>query len=286
MRALHLWLFLMGFLGIQEVFGMEKEFQPDGVGGSKPNYVIVQRATDIPSLRDYYTPDCLEAVRETEKWMDKPAGKVSIVAPVVVLAAPVLWQGMQHLTPLQMVGAMGISWLLADLESGLLHVFLDNMDGHNTKWPVDMRAMAQEFQWHHDYPSESAKLPYWECARHGRVVALPLLIMALPFHYYGFYFTSFVLSTAGFLGFQVPFIHHRLTHGPYARNGIVKTLRKLRLIDTPASHNLHHSHPTRSVHYCLFNGHTNFIVDPLIAVARRSYAFFRQCCGARPPKED
>mgnify|MGYP002783881358 CR=1 FL=1 len=253
---------------------------------SFPFSPIVENSTDIPSLRAYFTEDCLKYAEEIDEGLKTFSGKAGTLVPTGSLAIPLLWYTSQHLTGSELItGGIG-AWLLADLESGLIHWGLDNIDGHNKNWPIYVRMMAQEFQWHHDFPYESAKLSYWECARHGRAVAVPLLISGALMSYCGSDYGSFIFTVAGVMGSQVPFIHHRLTHGAYDNNLIVKTLRKLRIIDTRASHNLHHSHPTRSIHYCLFNGHTNFIVDPLTQFIGSTFRFFRNWCGKKPRKTE
>lgn len=216
-----------------------------------------------------------------ENWKDK----VAIAAPFAAVGTIAIKNAFESLSPIQLAGGLVSGWLLADLYTGLIHFTFDNLDWQTPKLPVELRKIALTFQWHHDYPAAATSSSYWGLSREFYLALLPVLAMSLPLSYYGYDMSSYILASSLIIGVHGHYVH-ALTHGKHRKNPIVKALQKCRIIDTKKSHDLHHRHPEHAVHYCLYSGHMNIVLDPVIATCRAVYKFFRKWCGTKPNKEE
>lgn len=202
-----------------------------------------------------------------ENWKDK----VMVITPFATMGLYTLKSSCPSLSASQLGGGLVASWLLADLVTGVVHFTFDALDWKNPRWPLEMRKAALTFQWHHDFPSAATKSTFWGLSREFYMMSTPFLAISCGLAYAQWDMSAYILATTALMGAQAHYTH-ALSHGKHINNPLVRFLHRFGIIQSPRSHKIHHIDTNK--HYCLFNGHTNFVFDPLVRAGRTIYNFF------------
>lgn len=161
---------------------------------------------------------------------------------------------------LAVAGAMVGSYILADISTGLVHHFLDNV--RPDALPRWMQHHAHDFQNHHDHPRDVVHREYANHTAGTQVFTTPMLAALAA--------TSWTLPqlaplTAGLTVFancaNLAQEFHRRAHMTDAENGpVIKAAQKLGLMVPKKLHAAHHGTGHNSK-YALLNGVTNKVLD-------------------------
>jgi ubiquitin-conjugating enzyme E2 variant len=140
-----------------------------------------------------------------------------------------------------------IAICLADILSGLIHYFADNIGDEETF--ILGPALIRPFREHHIVPTKMTKHDFIETNGSLYLICGAVLNISLYFNY----LIPFTLILTGFIANTNQI--HKLAHMKRVP-GIVHLLRKLKLIISSEEHSKHHSGDLNS-HYCITTGWFN-----------------------------
>jgi plasmanylethanolamine desaturase len=167
--------------------------------------------------------------------------------------------------PLWYVLVLPLSWVLADLLSGIVHWTADTWGSEDT--PIIGPRFIRPFRLHHVDAEDIVSRPFFRL--NGDVALGVLPILGAAFFAPGVW--RFFLVTLALCILPTNQIHqwaHQPVAPPFAR-----ALQRLGLFLRPDEHRLHHTHPNHS-HFCITTGWCNGllqrIVTPLEERIRRS----------------
>jgi hypothetical protein len=224
-----------------------------------------------------------------EEWIkkhDNYQDKLMVLTPFVVGEAMILKSIVNLSTPQAAASIIG-GWLLADLVTGAVHGFFDNFPIKSKDYQslsfLEERALT--FQGHHYFPNKVAKSSYWFLTQDSYLLALPALAVGGVLSFYGYDTSACLVCITALLGAQAHYTH-ALSHGKSAVNFFVQFLQKTGIIISPKVHHVHHKDPEHAANYCIFNGHTNWVLDSFISAGSRSYQFFRKRVWHKGPTKE
>lgn len=153
-----------------------------------------------------------------------------------------------------------LSYLIADLLSGVVHFLADNFGNADT--PILGPALIHPFREHHDDPAEITRHGFLETNGNNCLVCIPVFL-GLHLTYHWFSPEAAILVGTGVNG-TLAFIFltnqvHKWAHQPKPPAG-VRMLQRTGLILSPDHHARHHREPFLN-HYCITSGWLNPILD-------------------------
>ncbi|MBT9588630.1 hypothetical protein IV102_35165 [bacterium] len=161
---------------------------------------------------------------------------------------------------LAVAGSMVGAYFLADISTGLVHHFLDNVDPK--KLPGGLARIADDFQNHHDHPRDVVHREFANHTADTQRITTPMLagLAALAWT-----LPQLAPLTAGLTVFancaNLAQEFHRRAHMSDAENpALVNLCQKVGLMVPRRLHLQHHGAGHKS-HYALLNGATNKILD-------------------------
>jgi ubiquitin-conjugating enzyme E2 variant len=164
--------------------------------------------------------------------------------------------------PLEVLLAVPVAWVLADLLSGLLHWACDTFGGAHT--PVVGRAFIRPFREHHAHPEEMTRHDFVETHGASCLAALPLLAAAC-FAPWPFVQALLVCTALGALATNQC---HKWAHMDEAATPrFVRWLQRRGLVLPREHHRLHHTAPF-DTHFCMSCGWLNAPFNALLRAWR------------------
>jgi hypothetical protein len=163
-------------------------------------------------------------------------------------------------------------WLLVDLLSGVLHWAEDRY------WAMETPLLGETIRkniLHHYRPRHITRISFLACV--GPTVAVNLGILAVLLMTVGLRWQ--VVAFIG-MGMSVNAVHRWAHSTPSELNVVIRSLQRVRLIQTPAHHAKHHGLP-RLTHYCAFTNVLNPVLDHLQAW-RRAERLIHLLTGVSP----
>lgn len=158
------------------------------------------------------------------------------------------------------VGAMAGAFLVADISTGLVHHFLDNVNPD--KMPKVIGRIALDFQNHHHHQRDLVTREFADHTWDTQVVTTPVLAglavaaFTLP-HFSALTAGAAVFTNCALLAQEF----HKRAHMTARENGpIIEAAQKVGLMVPKALHGKHHNSGHKS-HYALLNGATNKVLD-------------------------
>lgn len=235
------------------------------------NEILKKSNADYAVFHSFVVKNRKKFTEKYENFQDK----LIILAPYGLAALAVLGKCTQQLPPLAMAGGICCGWLLSDLGTGVVHFTFDVLDYTNPKLPRNMREAAKIFQYHHDFPGDCTQESFWYQTRGFYLnFGVPLLAIAGILGAYNYDTASCLIATTAILAPLGNYVH-ALSHGKH-NNRFVRLLQHAGLIISRDHHRLHHKDPGHSKHYCIWNGHMNVVLDPVISACRAVYKFFNK----------
>jgi len=149
--------------------------------------------------------------------------------------------------------AVGI-YLLVDFISGLIHWSEDRYGSETT--PFVGGAIKKNIL-HHHRPRHITKISLWEAMGTTLFISLGIFAGGTLLGFFGWQ-----LVLLSLLGMNVNTVHRWAHSTPKELPWIVRTLQRLRLIQTPQHHALHHGLP-RVTHYGAFTNCLNPVLERL-----------------------
>ena len=149
--------------------------------------------------------------------------------------------------------AVGI-YLLVDFISGLIHWSEDRYGSETT--PFVGGAIKKNIL-HHHRPRHITKISLWEAMGTTLFISLGIFAGGTLLGFFGWQ-----LVLLSLLGMNVNTVHRWAHSTPKELPWIVRTLQRLRLIQTPQHHALHHGLP-RVTHYGAFTNWLNPVLERL-----------------------
>lgn len=220
-----------------------------------------------------------------EKQHENFKDQAKILIPYGLTTLVLLGKSGQTLSPFAMLGCTGASWLLSDLGTGIVHWTFDVLDYTNKRWPEKLRSAAKIFQYHHEFPGHCVQESFWYHTRAFYLnFGVPLLATASILSAYDYNILTCLLTTSAIIAPLGDYVH-AISHGKH-NNRFVRFLQKTGIIISREHHRRHHKRPDHATNYCIWNGHMNIILDPIMSVSRSAYKFFRNWCGKKHQKED
>jgi ubiquitin-conjugating enzyme E2 variant len=149
------------------------------------------------------------------------------------------------------VAALLLSWVAADLASGIVHWMADTWG--DERMPVLGPALIKPFREHHVDPLGITRHDFVETNGNTALVSLPVVGLAalMPSEGDGW---GLCFASQGMFGGWVLMTNqiHKWAHQP-CPPGAVAALQRLGLVLSPAHHARHHAAPHAS-HYCITTG--------------------------------
>lgn len=149
-----------------------------------------------------------------------------------------------------------LSWVLADIISGLVHWFADTYG--KVEWPIIGNTFIRSFLEHHIDPLSITRHDWIETNGANFFIGIPLLILM-------YLFEAFIPNTIIIL-FALTNIwtaltnqFHKWAHTPRP-NQLAKILQASKLVLSTETHAQHHKSPF-DINYNITNGHTNIIFE-------------------------
>lgn len=152
-----------------------------------------------------------------------------------------------------------LSWIAADLLSGLVHWTADTWGSEDT--PIIGRRFIRPFRVHHANAEDILARSFLRLNGDVALGVLPLL-MAAFFATGGWKFFVVALALSVLPTNQI----HQWAHQPSAPR-YARVLQRLGFILSPAQHRLHHTSPHRS-HFCITTGWCNGFLEKVQILKR------------------
>ena len=177
-----------------------------------------------------------------------------------------------------------VGLFLADLNSGLVHIYLDNSKILNNNSLVDN--LRKGFQWHHEWPARQFDTnpkyrAHYEMNMVFPYTILPLLFLnKIPTNNLKYLVISLALGSV-FQQTTHYWCHARIHNKPLPTIGKILqgfTLKELNnfkikkkyhkllalsLFLNPIKHQQHHLHPTYNINFCILNGWANPLLNTI-----------------------
>ena len=145
-------------------------------------------------------------------------------------------------------------YLLVDFISGIIHWSEDRYGSETT--PFVGNAIRKNIL-HHHRPRHITRIPLWEAASPTFFIALSLFGLGTLLGFFGWQLLFLML-----LGMNVNTVHRWAHSTPRELPWVIRTLQRLRLIQTPKHHAIHHGLP-RVTHYCAFTNWLNPVLEKI-----------------------
>jgi ubiquitin-conjugating enzyme E2 variant len=159
-------------------------------------------------------------------------------------------QGPWWLVAVQAVGV----YLLVDFISGIIHWSEDRYGSETT--PFIGNAIRKNIL-HHHRPRHITRITLWEAASPTLFISLSIFTVGTLLGFFGWQLLFFTL-----LGMNVNTVHRWAHSTPKDLPWFIRTLQRLRLIQTPQHHAIHHGLP-RVTHYCAFTNWMNPVLEKI-----------------------
>ena len=145
-------------------------------------------------------------------------------------------------------------YLLVDFISGIIHWSEDRYGSETT--PLVGGAIKKNIL-HHHRPRHITRISLWEAMGTTLFISLGIFAVGTLLGFFGWQLVLLCL-----LGMNVNTVHRWAHSTPKELPWIVRTLQRVRLIQTPQHHALHHGLP-RVTHYCAFTNWLNPVLERL-----------------------
>ena len=160
----------------------------------------------------------------------------------------------------QIVLDLFLSFVLVDLSSGLIHLFLDQPSTKNHRFSI-VRQLALQFQDHHDKPYDNTLPPAYHIVFNFTVATIPLIMIfwltqvvtKVNFYYYSIF--TFLFMCIG------QYSHRNCHLTDSERMWVCNTLVKANILMNPKNHHKHHK--TFDCEYAILSGWTNPLIHAL-----------------------
>jgi hypothetical protein len=149
--------------------------------------------------------------------------------------------------------AIGI-YLLVDFISGIIHWSEDRYGAETT--PLVGNAIKKNIL-HHHRPRHITQITLWEAMGPTAFISLGIFAVGILLGLFGWQLLLFSL-----LGMNVNIVHRWAHSTPKDLHLFIRTLQKVRLIQTPQHHAIHHGLP-HVTHYCAFTNWANPVLERL-----------------------
>jgi ubiquitin-conjugating enzyme E2 variant len=149
--------------------------------------------------------------------------------------------------------AVGV-YLLVDFISGIIHWSEDRYGSETT--PFIGNAIRKNIL-HHHRPRHITRITLWEATSPTFFISLSLLGVGTLLGFFGWQLLFLML-----LGMNVNTVHRWAHSTPKELPWVIRTMQRLRLIQTPKHHAIHHGLP-RVTHYCAFTNWLNPVLEKI-----------------------
>lgn len=168
-----------------------------------------------------------------------------------------------------------VRFIMVDLYSGVLHIWLDSEEYMLSRWPGWDAAL--EFQWHHEIPQDIASKPFIEVVGDLLGIMTLYLSQVVVLMYFGM-FTYHLALTVGVSFVLATYLQasHRMSHTrPKDRPMWAKFLQNTGLMVHPDVHQRHHQVYVENFCIChgQCNGFLNWIIVNVLSI-RHCFVWF------------
>lgn len=151
------------------------------------------------------------------------------------------------------VQAVGV-YLLVDFISGIIHWSEDRYGSETT--PFVGNAIRKNIL-HHHRPRHITRISLWEAASSTLYISLSIFAVGTLLGFFGWQLLFLTL-----LGMNVNTVHRWAHSTQKDLPWFIQTMQRLRIIQTPQHHALHHGLP-RVTHYCAFTNWMNPVLEKI-----------------------
>jgi len=154
---------------------------------------------------------------------------------------------------LVMAQALGV-YLFVDFISGIIHWSEDRYGSEST--PLVGGAIHKNIL-HHHRPRHITRISLWEAMGTTAFIALGIFCVGTLLGFFGWQ-----LALLSLMGMNVNTVHRWAHSTPKELAWPIRTLHRLRIIQTPQHHAIHHGLP-RDTHYCAFTNWMNPVLEKI-----------------------
>lgn len=229
-----------------------------------------------------------------KQWEEPFVEKVTVLGVDYLLAGHIIASSIQTLDPLLLITGAAISFLGADMASGLVHGLGDELtEGDELAIKADRSSCSKTFtvikmnlfrgsHMHHEHPWLLKEMSYWEKTRGYHILLAPILL-ATTFYLDGF--SAFTLACGG-ISLANCEVFHSIAHDQCKGTKFIESLKETGFILNKKRHTVHHNGnekrkiPPFKYNFCLIQGTVmDNVVNPLLSI-------FRKWCGPRATQVD